>query len=110
MGITVSIRAIRHQQAIGVERCEFLVHRRHVTVVPVFELVGFGVAGQLAQEVLIAGRFTWIQIAVVEACALERQVAALRIDLTLRDLRAERIDQPAGANDQRIAVKAVLTV
>ena len=32
------------------------------------------------------------------------------IDLATRDLRAQRIDQPAGANDQGIAVKAVLAV
>src|SRR3974390_3379247 len=51
-----------------------------------------------------------IEVAGVEARAFEREIAAFGSDLAARDLRAQRIDQPAGANDQGIAVKAVLTV
>ena len=104
------VGAVGKEQAIGVERPEFLVHGGDVAVVPLFELLRLGVAGQRAEEVLIARGLAGIEVAVVEARAFERESAAFGIDLAARDLRAQRIDQPAGANDQGIAVKAVLTV
>ena len=104
------VGAVGDEQAVGVECPEFLVNSDDMAVVPLLELLRLGVAGQLAEEVLIAGRLAGIEVAVVEARALEREVAAVGIDLATRDLRAQRIDQPAGANDQRIAVKAVLAV
>jgi hypothetical protein len=104
------VRAVGNEQAIGVERPEFLVNSDDMAVVPLLQFLRLGVAGQLAEEVLIARRLAGIEIAVVETRASQREVTALRIDLALRDFRPQRIDQSAGANDQRIAVKAVLAV
>jgi hypothetical protein len=48
------IRTVGHEQAVRVERAQFLVHRRHAVVLPVFQFLRLGVAGQLAEEFLIA--------------------------------------------------------
>ena len=61
------VGAVGKEQAIGVERPEFLVHGGDVAVVPHFELLRLGVAGQLAEEVLIAGGLAGIEVAVIEA-------------------------------------------
>ena len=81
-----------------------------MAVVPLFELPRLGIAGQLAEEVLIARGLAGIEVAVVEARAFDSEIAAFGIDLAVRDLQAQSIDQAAVANDQGIAVKAVLTV
>src|SRR5271155_2270896 len=81
-----------------------------MAVVPVLQRFRPGVARQLAQEVLIARGLAWIEIAVVEARAFELDVAGLWIDLAAGDIGTESIDQAAGADDERIAVKAVLAV
>ena len=51
-----------------------------------------------------------IEVAVIEAGAFQLDVAGLGIDIAASDLWPERIDQAAGADDERIAVKAVLAV
>ena len=86
--------AVGKEQAIGVERPEFLVHGGDVAVVPLFERLRLGVAGQLAEEVLIARGLAGIEVAVVEARAFEREIAAFGIDLTARDLRARASTSP----------------
>src|SRR5208337_1295628 len=45
------VGAVGDEQAIGVERPEFLVHGDDVAVVPLLERLRLGVAGQLAEEV-----------------------------------------------------------
>ena len=75
------VGAVGDEQGIGVERSEFLVHGDDVAVVALLERLRLGVAGQLAEEVLIAGGLAGIEVAVVEARVFEREIAAFGIDL-----------------------------
>ena len=81
-----------------------------VAVVPVLQFLRLGIAGQLTQVILVAGCLAWVVIAVVEAGALERDVAGLGIDVAACDVRPEGLDQTTGANDQREAVITMLAM
>ena len=73
--------------------------------------IGFGVAGKLAQEVLIARGLAVIVVFVVEAWAGQRHVMGLGMPgLATSQFRAQRFDQPARTQNARegmIALGAV---
>jgi hypothetical protein len=48
------------------------------------EVLRLGITGQLPEEILIARRLAGIEIAVVETRAVEREIAAVRIDSATR--------------------------
>ena len=61
------VRAVSDEHAVGVECPEFLVNTDDMVVVPLLQFLRLGVAGQFAEEVLIARRLARIEITVVEA-------------------------------------------
>ena len=58
---------------------------------------GIGVAGQLPQEILIAGSLAAIAILVIESLAGQRDILGVRMQRFAAHLRAQRGDQAAGA-------------
>ena len=86
------IGAVSEEQALAIEGVELLIDGSDMAVVPFFQQLRLGVAGQFAQKVLIARRRAGIEIAVVEAGALQGHVARRWIDLTPGHLGAQGID------------------
>ena len=103
------VSAVGDEHAVSIKCPEFLVNTDDMAIVPLLQFIRLGVAGQLAEEVLVARRLAGIEIAVVEARAkTEREIAAVRIDraTATSDLAHQPIHRRE--DDQRIAVKAML--
>src|SRR5258708_12327479 len=59
--------------------------------------IGVGVAGELAQEILIAGSLPAVGVLVVESCAGQRDVSGVRMHRLAPYVGAERGDQATRA-------------
>src|SRR2546425_8162155 len=78
----------------------------NLAVEPVMQLPGLGVAGELSQEILIAGSLAAVGVLLVEAFTSQRDVLGVGVNRFASDLWAQRGDQAAGAEHVRESVIA----
>ena len=83
------ITAISDKQTFFVEKSQRPHRARHFPVEPCVKLVGFGVASELAHEVLIARRLSAVGVLLVEAFAGERDILGAGVNRFAPDLWAQ---------------------
>ena len=91
------VTGVAQKQAFGIEQLQRSQATRHFPVEPVMQPIGVGVAGELAQEILIAGSLPAVGVLVVESCAGQRDVSGVRMHRLAPYVGAERGDQATRA-------------
>jgi len=92
------VGGVANEQAFGIEQLQGSQQARHFAVEPGMQALDAGIAGELAQEILVARRLAVMAVLVVEARTGQRHLAGLRMaGLASAPLRPERLDQAAGA-------------
>ena len=92
-----NVTGVTQKQPFGIEQLQGPQATRHFPVEPGMQPIGPGVAGEFAQEILIAGSLPAMGVLVVESLAGQRDIGRVRMHRLAPYIGAERGDQAAGA-------------